>query len=78
MALGALRMGFGDTLNKAAAKDYPAGSYVLVPAGAVHYNGAEQETVIYGLAVGPWSTNYVDAKAGRSAATVLPSPQEKR
>lgn len=69
VAKGVLRMGFGDILNKTAAISYPAGSYVLVPAGAVHYDGADQETVIYGVAVGPWSTTYVDAKAGGSAGT---------
>ncbi len=56
VAKGVLRMGFGGVLNKAAAISYPAGSYVLVPAGAVHYDGADQETVIYGVAVGPWTT----------------------
>jgi quercetin dioxygenase-like cupin family protein len=70
VAKGVLRMGFGTVLNKAAAMDYPAGSYVLVPAGAVHYDGADQETVIYGVAVGPWSTTYVNAKAAGSAGTI--------
>ena len=78
VAKGVLRMGFGDAPNKAAARDYPAGSYVLVPAGTVHYDGADQETVIYGVAVGPWSTTYLDPKAGGSAGTIPAAAQEKR
>ena len=66
VAKGVLRMGFGEVMNKAAARSYPAGSYVLVPAGAIHFDGADEETVIYGVAVGPWSTTHVgQAPAGR-------------
>ena len=72
VAKGVLRMGFGDAMNKAAAKSYPAGSYVLVPAGVNHFDGADEDTVIYGVAVGPWSTTYVDAKAPFSAGTLPP------
>lgn len=58
---GELRLGFGNALAPEAARRYPAGSFLLVPAGAVHVDGAEEETVIIGTAVGPWSTDYARA-----------------
>lgn len=78
VAKGVLRMGFGSAMNKVAAKSYPAGSYVLVPAGANHFDGADEDTVIYGVAVGPWSTTYVDAKAAVSAGTVPAAKPQTR
>lgn len=72
VAKGVLRMGFGNAMNKARAVSYPAGSYVLVPAGSNHFDGADEDTVIYGVAVGPWSTTYVDEKASVSAGTTAP------
>ncbi len=35
------------------------GSFLYVPAGAVHFDGAKQDTVLVGTAIGPWSTDYV-------------------
>jgi quercetin dioxygenase-like cupin family protein len=55
---GELRLAYGGSLDKAAADRYPAGSYLFVPAGAVHFDGAEEDTTIVGVAVGPWSTDY--------------------
>ncbi|MEO7587695.1 MAG: hypothetical protein ABIS84_06665 [Arachnia sp.] len=37
---------------------YPSGSFLWVPAGAVHFDGANEDTVIIGTAVGPWDTTY--------------------
>ena len=70
VARGVLRMGYGDVLDKAAATAYPAGSYVLVPAGVRHFDGSDQDTLILGVAVGPWSTTYADPKAAGSAGTI--------
>ena len=40
----------------------PAGSFMLHPAGAVHYDGAKDEPVIVEIrGMGPVSTDYVDA-----------------
>ncbi|WP_293904538.1 cupin domain-containing protein [Phenylobacterium sp.] len=72
VARGVLRMGYGNVLDKASATAYPAGSYVLVPAGARHFDGSDQDTVIFGVAVGPWSTTYLDPKAAGSAGTIAP------
>lgn len=59
VARGELRLGYGDQLNRGAATSYPVGSFLYVPAGTVHFDGAEQDTVIVGTAVGPWSTDYL-------------------
>lgn len=40
----------------------PAGSFMLHPAGAVHYDGAKDEPVIVEIrGMGPVSTDYIDA-----------------
>lgn len=59
VARGELRLGYGDRLDRDAASDHPAGSFLYVPRGAVHFDGAEVDTVLLGTAVGPWSTDYV-------------------
>lgn len=65
---GALKLGYGPVMDKARAQRFPAGSFVLVPAGAVHFDGADEETIILGVASGVWATRYVDGGAG-SAGT---------
>jgi quercetin dioxygenase-like cupin family protein len=59
VARGELRLGYGEDFDRDTAARYPAGSFLHVPAGAVHFDGAEQDTVLLGTAVGPWSTDYV-------------------
>jgi quercetin dioxygenase-like cupin family protein len=56
---GELRLGYGTRLDRPAARVFGVGSYVFVPAGDVHFDGAETDTIILGNAVGPWSTDYV-------------------
>ena len=58
VASGTLLLGYGDVHDPAAAHAHPAGSYLFVPAGAVHYDGADHDTVIIGVATGPWATDY--------------------
>lgn len=41
---------------------YPTGSFLWVPAGAVHFDGANEDTVLIGTATGPWDTRYVNAE----------------
>lgn len=65
---GTLKLGWCAKMDKAKAKAYPAGSFVVVPAGAVHFDGADEETIILGVASGVWATRYVDGSAG-SAGT---------
>ncbi|WP_225205148.1 cupin domain-containing protein [Novosphingobium huizhouense] len=71
VARGALRIGYGASADRARARTYPAGSVIVVPAGAVHYDGADEDTVIIGVASGPWSTTYLDGSAPASAGTPL-------
>ncbi len=71
VARGTLRIGYGPSADKSKAMSYPAGSYVVVPAGALHYDGADEDTVIIGTAVGPWSTTYLDGSAPASAGTPI-------
>lgn len=68
VARGVLHLGYGDRLDPAAARAYPAGSYLVVPAGAHHFDGSNTDTIIIGTAQGPWSTDYV-ASAAPSAGT---------
>lgn len=55
---GALKVSFGETLDLAHLKTYPAGTYLLVPANVKHTMAADEDTVIIGTAVGPWSTHH--------------------
>jgi quercetin dioxygenase-like cupin family protein len=55
---GTLRLAYGEDATEAV--DYPAGSYLFVPAELIHTDGADVDTIILGNAVGPWSTDYLD------------------
>ncbi len=68
---GCLRLAYGDSFDRGAAAGFVAGSFMVVPAGAVHYDGADEDTVIIGTAVGPWRTDYLDPAAAGSAGTVV-------
>lgn len=67
VARGTLALGYDKTLDRAKARRFPVGSILLVPGGAVHFDGATEDTVIIGTAVGPWSTDYIEADAIPSA-----------
>lgn len=58
---GALRVSYGDQLDSASTHVYPAGTFLYVPAGKPHTMGAEVNTVIVGIAMGPWKTHYEHA-----------------
>jgi len=55
---GALRIGYGETLDKSKMETYAVGTFLLVPANVKHSMGAETDTIIIGTAVGPWSTHH--------------------
>lgn len=55
---GELRLAYGTDGDRSRARAFPAGSFLHVPAGVVHVDGAEVDTVIVGTAVGPWSTDH--------------------
>lgn len=69
VARGTLALGYGTSLERAKARRFPIGSILLVPGGAVHFDGAAEDTVIIGTAIGPWSTDYLDTGATPSART---------
>lgn len=68
VAQGELRLGYGSDVDEGGAARHPVGSYLFVPAGAVHFDGAETDTVVIGVATAPWDTTYVarDRASGRS------------
>ncbi|OYU16370.1 MAG: hypothetical protein CFE37_01450 [Alphaproteobacteria bacterium PA4] len=68
VARGTLRLGYGNVLDKARVQAFPTGSVLIVPAGARHFDGASEDTIIIGTAVGPWTTDYAD-QAKSSAGT---------
>jgi quercetin dioxygenase-like cupin family protein len=67
VARGTLRLGYGSKLDRGKARAFPIGSVLIVPAGAVHFDGSSEDTIIIGTATGPWSTDYVDRGATPSA-----------
>jgi uncharacterized RmlC-like cupin family protein len=56
---GVLHLGYGRQFDQQLASPHPAGSFLYVPAGAIHFDGSSVETIIIGTATGPWSTDYV-------------------
>lgn len=69
---GALKLGWGANMDKGSAQRFPAGSFVVVPAGAVHFDGADEETIILGVAGGVWATRYEDGSAGSAGTPTSP------
>ena len=67
---GTLYLGYGKTFDQTKLEAFGAGSVVFVPAGAVHFDGSFEETLIVGMAIAPWSTHYVDSSIQTSAGTV--------
>jgi len=58
---GALRVSYGDKLDSASARTYPAGAFLYVPAGKAHTMGADVNAIIIGIATGPWKPHYEHA-----------------
>lgn len=58
VASGELRLGYGTAFRPSDATRYAAGSFLYVPARAIHFDGAKEDTILLGTAVGPWSTDY--------------------
>ncbi len=69
VARGTLHLGYGAGADRAKAKAYSAGSYLFVPAGTVHYDGSDTDTLIIGTASGPWRTEYIARDTTPSAGT---------
>jgi Cupin len=56
---GELRLGLGAPFDPQQSQRYPAGSVLMVPAHEVHFDGCDEETLVFGVAQGPWTTHYV-------------------
>ncbi len=65
---GVLRMGFPDSAGRVEVRDYPAGSFVPVPAGRRHVEGSAVETEIHLSGIGPVRTTVVDSTGARHCA----------
>jgi quercetin dioxygenase-like cupin family protein len=57
---GTFSLGMGDTFDKAAMKDLPAGGYVLLPAEMRHYAMARTAATVQVSGPGPFALNYVN------------------
>jgi hypothetical protein len=71
VAKGMLGIGYGDKLDKKQAQTFKAGATILVPGANVHFDGADIDTVIIGVATGPWKTVYLDDSKPASAGTPI-------
>ena len=58
---GALRMGFPDSTGRLVVREYPVGSFVVVPAGRRHVEGSRVETEIHLSGIGPLGTTVVES-----------------
>ena len=57
---GTFSAGMGDKLDTAALRDFPAGSYLVMPKRMNHFVVAKGETIIEVHAMGPFVLNYVN------------------
>ena len=67
---GTLHLGYGDEHDPSKLEAFPAGSFMVVPANARHFDGSFEDTLILGVADGAWATHYVDASVQPSAGTI--------
>jgi quercetin dioxygenase-like cupin family protein len=58
---GVLRMGFVDSTARREVREYPAGSFVVVPAGRPHVEGSAVETEVHLSGIGPLHTTVIDS-----------------
>lgn len=59
---GMLELDMGASFDRHNTTSYPKGSFIFVPKNAIHYDGAKEDTLILGVAQGPWKTHYVERK----------------
>jgi len=53
---GELLFAMGSKVSMPRMKRFPKGSYLLIPAGAPHYEATKRNTVVISTATGPWLT----------------------
>jgi quercetin dioxygenase-like cupin family protein len=54
-------MGLGEKYDLAAAREFPAGSYIVVPTKVPHFALCSGETIVQGHGIGPLDTTFVRA-----------------
>lgn len=59
---GTFGMATGQTLDRSAAPQLPAGSFVRIPAGEAHFAWIEEETIVQLNGIGPFGVEYVNAE----------------
>lgn len=59
--LGLLRMALADSSGRLVVREYPPGSFVVVPAGRRHVEGSGAETEVHLSGIGPLRTTVVDS-----------------
>lgn len=62
---GTVLMGLGESGDTSRVKALPAGSFALVPARTVHYEGAQGETVVLFTGEGPLATHFTGRQPRR-------------
>ena len=70
---GTFSVGMGETFDKAAMKDLPAGGYVLLPAEMRHYASAKTATVVQVSGAGPFALTYVNPADDPSKRAAAPA-----
>jgi quercetin dioxygenase-like cupin family protein len=59
---GTVRVGMGETADRAKAQVLPVGSFFALSPGVAHYYFADEDTVIHLQSTGPWDIVYVNPK----------------
>jgi quercetin dioxygenase-like cupin family protein len=59
---GTIRLGMGETADRAKAKVLPAGSFFALSPGMAHYLFADADAVVQISTNGPWGVTYVNPK----------------
>jgi quercetin dioxygenase-like cupin family protein len=52
-------MGLGERFDRSAAREFPAGSFLVVPKGVPHFAWCKGETTVQGHGIGPLDTTFV-------------------
>ena len=60
MFSGTCSFGMGPKYDEAAAKDQPAGAFVVLPAGMQHFAGTKAGCVVQVQSIGPFQVVYVN------------------
>ena len=57
---GSVYFGTGETFGRAKGKEYPAGSFVVLPANVPHFTWTKEEAIIQAHGIGPLDFTYIN------------------